>query len=99
MMERLYGGAQNINTSKDHLMASTFGTNHKKHNSWIEKYKSRRDKRDKDPIAPPAASKYGSIDKLAVSQHLKEVSCSKCMLYDTDAYKYWKKVCKSRDQA
>ena len=59
-------------------MASTFGTN-----------KSRRSKKDKTMAAttsaPSEGSKQGSLDKLTVSQHLKEFLCYNLMLSDADA--------------
>ena len=71
------------------------------HDALFEKFKSRRSNKDKTSAAttaaPPAASKQGSLEKLTVSQHLKEVLCFKLMLSDADADEYCKQVCESKD--
>ena len=67
------------------------------HDAGFEKFKSHRYKKDKTMeatmAAPPAGPKQGSLEKLTVSQRLKEVLCSNIVSYETNAYEYCKQVC------
>ena len=45
---------------------------------------------------PPAGPRQGSLEKLAISQHLKEVLCYNLMLSDVDGYEYRKQVFESK---
>ena len=71
------------------------------HYAWFEKFKRRRSKKDKTTAATTAAhpegSKQVSLDKMTVSQSLKEVLCYNLMLSDAEADEYCKQVCESKD--
>ena len=73
------------------------------HDAWFEKFKSRISKKYKTKAAttaaPPMGSKQGSLDKLMVSQKLREVLCFNLMLSDADEDEYCKQVCESKYQA
>ena len=55
------------------------------HDSWFEKFKSHIKTTAAPTVDPPAGSKQGSLDKLMVSRHLREVLCSNLMVSDADA--------------
>ena len=70
------------------------------HNSWKAALNSRiaankGSANTTDSTTPVAA--HPGTQKLAISQRLKEVLCSKLMLYDTDADDIFKEACASKD--
>ena len=85
---RKSGGARVINTSKDYLIGLYFWHKPENHDAWFEKFKSCISQKHKTAAdtkaAPPAVSKQVSLDKLMVSQRLKEVLCSNLVLSDAN---------------
>ena len=85
----------------DGLFNGTYGWHKPEdHDTWRADHRARN---GKTPRAAGAgntndsdASKPGS-DKLAISQRLKEVLCSKLMMSDEDADEYCKEVCQGKD--
>ena len=63
----------------------------------VEKFKNRISKKYKTTATTTADTlagyKQGSLDKLMVSQRLKEVLCSNLMVSDADTDEYCKQVC------